>query len=267
MYVFGPFVLPIALNSNLTLENILILILFGIYFLLPANLLIYGINDINDYETDILNDKKNGYEELVENTDKEKKFLIKYITLTNIPFLILAIFLLPKISLIYLFLFLLTSWQYSAKPIRAKAKPFLDSIVSGVLYIMPAGISYGLLFSKSLPTDVLIAGIIWSVSMHAYSAVPDINADKQAGLKTGATMLGKQTMLVLCCLLFLVSATIGFKYIGAISIIGFAFYLYLIIWSIKIKTPEGVLKVYKIFPYVNTFVGGLIFLSLLIKSL
>jgi 4-hydroxybenzoate polyprenyltransferase len=39
-------------------DNIIQVLLFGLYFLIPANIRIYGINDIYDYETDKLNPKK-----------------------------------------------------------------------------------------------------------------------------------------------------------------------------------------------------------------
>ena len=39
---------------------------FVVYFLIPANILIYGINDIFDYDTDKLNPKKGTYEAFID---------------------------------------------------------------------------------------------------------------------------------------------------------------------------------------------------------
>lgn len=60
--------------------------IFALYFLIPANILIYGINDIFDYETDKLNPKKGdgAYEALVP--PERQRSLWKWILLTNIPF-------------------------------------------------------------------------------------------------------------------------------------------------------------------------------------
>ena len=59
---------------------------FALYFLIPANILIYGINDIFDYETDKLNPKKgdNAYEALVP--PERQRSLWKWIIFTNVPF-------------------------------------------------------------------------------------------------------------------------------------------------------------------------------------
>lgn len=55
--------------------------LFFVYFLIPTNLLIYGVNDIFDYETDKLNPKKGTYEALV--SPEKKGALWKWIIVTN----------------------------------------------------------------------------------------------------------------------------------------------------------------------------------------
>lgn len=267
IYTFGPFILPVAMYQNLNNQNILNLIVLGLFFLFPANILIYGINDIYDYETDKLNQKKEGYESKINNDSIKIKKLIKNIVLINIPFIVFAFVFLPKIALIYLTVFLITSWQYSALPLRAKAIPFIDSLVSGVLYIMPAGVSFGFLFNKQIPMQILLAGIVWSISMHAYSAIPDINADKLAKIKTGATTLGKQFMTIICWILFTVSGLLAFKYLGNVAVLGIVLYSLMIIWTLKIKTPEGVLQAYKFFPYINTVFGAIIFFSILLESI
>jgi 4-hydroxybenzoate polyprenyltransferase len=37
---------------------------------------------------------------------------------------------------------------------------------------------------------LIIACIVWNMSMHAYSAIPDIEVDKKAGISTVATLYG-----------------------------------------------------------------------------
>jgi 4-hydroxybenzoate polyprenyltransferase len=36
---------------------------------------------------------------------------------------------------------------------------------------------------------LIIAAIDWAIAMHAYSAIPDIKADSEAGISTVATLL------------------------------------------------------------------------------
>jgi 4-hydroxybenzoate polyprenyltransferase len=98
--------------------SVLNIIIFALFFLGPANLLIYGINDIFDYETDKLNPKKDSYEALL--SPREHKRIYYWIIATNLPFIVFAAISLPKMSLLWLFLFFFFATFYSAKPIRAK---------------------------------------------------------------------------------------------------------------------------------------------------
>ena len=53
----------------------------AVYFTFPANLFVYGVNDIFDYETDKVNEKKHEYEALVE--QKQHKTLVIWIAVFN----------------------------------------------------------------------------------------------------------------------------------------------------------------------------------------
>ena len=260
IYVAGPFWLCAAILYP-SIHNTLQGIVFLLYFTFPANILIYGINDIYDTETDVLNDKKSSYEQVLQKSDQKK--LLWVILITNIPFILYGLFVLPVPALVSLILFILLAWQYSATPLRAKAIPFVDSIVSGLLYIVPAGVAWGII-THSYPSFLpMLAGFLWSYAMHLYSAVPDINADKAAHIKTGANLLGKNPTLILCGVLYLSSAIIAFIYIKFFAVIAALAYLYLIGISISKKNPEGVLAVYKIFPLLNTCIGAMLFFQIL----
>jgi 4-hydroxybenzoate polyprenyltransferase len=43
------------------------------------------------------------------------------------------------------------------------------------------------------------------MAMHAYSAVPDISADREADLQTVATLYGKNGTLLFCIICYLLS--------------------------------------------------------------
>jgi len=236
---------------------------FGFYFLVPANILIYGINDIFDYETDKLNPKKVEYEELLEPKDQKKVWV--WIIVTNLPFIIGA-FWLPLPALLSFFAFIFFASFYSAKPIRAKAIPFLDSLFSASHYIATGVFGYYLLGGTSFPTTGVIAGILWAVAMHAYSAVPDIKADEDAKLPTIATTLGAQTTIIVCLILYAVSAYLGFTKLGiGVTIYGLV-YITLMILSFKKVGPGGsnIFKLYTLFPYINLVAGAVMTISLLL---
>lgn len=225
--------------------------IYFIYFLFPANLLIYGINDIFDYETDRLNPKKVEYESLL--LPKYHKKVYFYIFITNLPFLIYGFLKLNFLQNLFLFLFIFFAFFYSAKPIRAKSIPFLDSLFSASHYVFTGIFGYYLVVGNgNFPVLGFLFGIFWSIAMHAYSAVPDIKYDIEAGLSTIATKLGAKSTIILSLFFYFISFLILFM-INPILIIGFLPYLVLMVLSLKnYNKEEKLIKLYKYFPYINT---------------
>ena len=127
LYLFGPFLIGVAAAPLAVSPPLLLL---AIYFTFPANLLIYGVNDLFDYETDKLNPKKRGYEEMV--TPERQKNLRNYILAFNLPFLALLPFL-PGVAVYSLLLF----WFFGIfiRPSRFVLKPSQSSILFLIFYI------------------------------------------------------------------------------------------------------------------------------------
>jgi 4-hydroxybenzoate polyprenyltransferase len=96
--------------------------------------------------------------------------------------------------------------------------------------------------------------------MHAYSAIPDIEADKKAKLATVATYCGKQWTLQFCLALYLFAAINTFVYLWRASIVWWLVYSWFMIVSFYEK---DLMDIYKIFPRVNTIIGMIIFFVLL----
>jgi 4-hydroxybenzoate polyprenyltransferase len=236
---------------------------FLLYFLFPANLLIYGINDIFDYETDKLNPKKGTYEALV--TPDKQSTLWKWILFTNIPFWFFVPLHLPLILSLFAFIFFASF--YSAKPIRAKAHPFIDSLFSAGHYVATGVFGYYLAGGVNFPLTGIIAGMCWAIAMHAYSAVPDIKADLAAKLKTIAILIGANQTIYACWLLYILAAFLVYKIVPIASIIGVITFSYFMYRSLKSKTPEKLFKIYTYFPLINTFVGAVVSLELFAKNL
>ncbi len=103
IYELGTFFIGylLAAKSLSDFYNNIDFIIFFIYFLFPANLLIYGINDIFDYETDKINPKKINYEKLL--TPDKHKIVYIYILSFNLPFIIYALLRLELKQIIFLF--------------------------------------------------------------------------------------------------------------------------------------------------------------------
>ena len=257
LYLFGPFLVGVAAAPiSLTIP----LILAALYFTFPANLLIYGVNDLFDYETDKLNPKKRGYEDMV--TPTHQKSLRNYILAFNVPFLTLLPFL-PKVAVYSLLLFWFFGIFYSAKPIRAKTKPLFDSFFN-VLYIFPGLVAFGIGANKWPNIAIIIAGTLWCMAMHAFSAVPDINADKKAKMNTIATLLGKQGTILFCAVCYLVTAFLVRHWLGVYGILCGTVYGVLMLLAFTATNDKQLFKLYTYFPYINSLLGfGLFILAVI----
>lgn len=256
IYVFGPYLvgLAAAINSPGDLQGLPTLI-YGLYFLLPANVLIYGINDIFDYDTDRRNPKKTDYEALV--TPEKRRPLAVAILATNLPFLVMLPILWPS-AMLAMSLFLVFSIFYSAPPIRAKTKPILDSAFN-ILYVFPGAAAYQLVTGEFPPVATIIAGGLWTMAMHAYSAIPDISADREARIATVATLLGRNGTLLFCLAMYLASAALAFPFIGWAAIVLAAVFTAMIVISFASSEDGGIFNVYRRFPLVNAGAGFLLF--------
>lgn len=165
-----------------------------LWWTFPANLLLYGVNDAADYDTDRLNPKKGAGEALV--APGERGALLAAIGVAALLALPPLLWSPPRVAVAWA-VFLALAVAYSVPPVRLKARPILDSL-SNVLYAAPllAGWWY---FTPALPSPaVALAGVLWCAAMHAYSAIPDLGPDRRAGLRTIATLLGRDGTLIVC---------------------------------------------------------------------
>jgi 4-hydroxybenzoate polyprenyltransferase len=183
---------PFALAYYVTTESIDgVLVLGFFFFLIPYNLLMYGINDVFDYESDVRNPRKGGVEGALLPPELHRATLFAS-TLIPLPFLVpLVIWGSPTATgVLALALFFVVA--YSAKGVRFKEIPFLDSLTSSAHFVMPA--LYGLVVAgatfSALTVTLLGAFLLWGMASHAFGAVQDVVADRQAGVASIATVIG-----------------------------------------------------------------------------
>ncbi len=164
-----------------------------IWVTFPFNLLIYGINDIYDQDTDADNDRKGGYGG-AKIKPHETKMIGWGVILTNVPFLVYFALTLPWEAVAWMALYAFSFWQYSATPLRFKGRPILDSI-SNADYAFPL-----VLVPVALGAEPLWAAAVglmaWSMAKHVYDAIQDIDEDSEAGIRTTAVAFGIRGSLV-----------------------------------------------------------------------
>jgi lycopene elongase/hydratase (dihydrobisanhydrobacterioruberin-forming) len=266
IYLLGPFLIGVASAGIIqpTIQQWLLIIFGIIFFSFPANFYIYTINDIYDYHTDKLNPKKQSYEEVLKPEEHKKlKAILDYILIFTLGVSVLILDIKTQLALISFYFF---GHFYSAPPIRAKVIPFLD-MVFNTLYVMPALVGFYLLGGERLETQwqYIIAAILWCMAMHAYSAVPDIKPDKDAGLSTVATQLTAIPTLILCTFFYIVAAYLTYPAIGILSIVGGIVYIGLML--ISALNLKDIFNYYRLFPYINLSLGFVLFWYITLHNL
>ena len=183
---------PFAAAYLLTTGQVDVTLIVGtIFFLIPYNLAMYGINDVFDYESDLRNPRKGGVEGALLDTRMHRPTLIASVV-TTVPFVVYLVIVGSPLSWLVLAISLFAVVAYSAKGLRFKEKPFLDSITSSTHFVSPA--VYGLVLAGAVFTTqlwaVLGAFFLWGMASHAFGAVQDVIADREGGIASIATVIG-----------------------------------------------------------------------------
>jgi len=158
-----------------------------LYLTLPFNLLIYGLNDCADLDEDARSVRKGGWQG-ARLSPGEAGPLLWLILGLNVPFLLALGWWLPPAAFGVLLLSAGLFAGYSLRPLRFKARPFLDGF-SNVAYALPLMIP-ALMVGAAVPWLAFAALCAYAVGKHAFDAVQDIQADVGAGTRTVATRLG-----------------------------------------------------------------------------
>jgi lycopene cyclase domain-containing protein len=171
-----------------------VLVLGVLYFLIPYNFAMYGINDVFDYASDLANPRKGGIEGALLSKRLHRTTLLAA-ALTNIPFLLLLGSFGGPAAWIALAISAFAVVAYSAPGLRFKERPILDSVTSSVHFVSPAVVGLALAGAQFDGSVVLLltAFFLWGMAAHAFGAVQDIVPDREAGIGSIATVIGARS--------------------------------------------------------------------------
>ena len=172
-----------------------LVVLGTVFFLVPYNLAMYGINDVFDYESDLRNPRKGGVEGSVVDRAAQRSVLLAS-CLIPVPFVLVlvawALVTGNPLSIAVLAVSLFAVAAYSWAGLRFKEKPFLDAVTSSTHFVSPA--AYGLVLAGAdftLGLWALLAGFfLWGMASQMFGAVQDVVPDREGGLASVATVLG-----------------------------------------------------------------------------
>ncbi len=201
---------PFAAAYLLTARTIDATFVIGtIFFLIPYNLAMYGINDVFDYESDLRNPRKGGVEGALLDTRMHRPTLIASVV-TTVPFVVYLVVVGSPLSWLVLAVSLFAVVAYSVKGLRFKERPFLDSLTSSTHFVSPA--VYGLVLAGAVFTAqlwaVLGAFFLWGIASHAFGAVQDVIADREANISSIATVIGARATVRFAVLAYLLGGVL-----------------------------------------------------------
>jgi 4-hydroxybenzoate polyprenyltransferase len=246
LYLAGPVIVGVAYGAPDApdLFSAPALVLFA-YFLLPANVFLYGVNDVFDADIDTENPKKDDRE--VRYTGD--RLVVGLVVVSALVGLGLSVWL--PAAAPWIVGFLILGAAYSAPPFRLKTTPPLDSVSNG-LYVLPGVAAYAALTGANPPLEAIVGGWLWAMAMHTFSAIPDIEPDRRAGIETMATVLGRRGTLAYCGGVWVLAA-------GAFGLLDPRGGVLLLLYpALVIGWEVGEIEIdraYWYYPAINTFVG------------
>ena len=188
----------------------LLLVVGALYFLVPYNLAMYGVNDVFDYESDLRNPRKGGVEGSVLAPSLHRPVLIAS-AVANAPFLIVLVLLGNPASWAVLAVSVFAVVAYSAPRLRFKERPIVDSLTSSTHFTSPA--VYAVALAAVAPdarTVLLLAAFFcWGMASHAFGAVQDVPSDREAGIGSIATVLGARATVWIATGLYLAAGVLA----------------------------------------------------------
>lgn len=206
---------PQTLLNFLTFPTVTLLL----YFSYPANLLVYGTQAIFQYSE---NENKPG-ENVLISSDQKAQLRIAILIL-NIPFILLSILPNPT-SYLWLGIFVVSIFLYTAPIITLKNKPILDSICSGVIFTAPGFVWYFISWWTEVNRFILGAVIVRNMARYAYTLIPNIQTDTQVGAQNTAAWYGKNGTLLFCVLCYLLAAILSFPSLGFVAVAMWGVYI------------------------------------------
>jgi 4-hydroxybenzoate polyprenyltransferase len=227
-----------------------------IWLTLPFNLLIYGVNDVFDQETDAKNPRK-GSLEGAKILPEEVLPIWRGVLLTNVPFLIYFVSVMPYRVALWILLYAVLFVGYSAPPLRFKARPYLDSL-SNAAYAFPL-VFVPLALESPVVWPAALGLMAWSAAKHTFDASQDVDEDRRVGIKTTAVRLSIKGV-VLWSGAWWTIATICFALVSPLVTLVNAAYAGGLLYALwRLPSPETGHRLYKYsiaFPYVAGTVAG-----------
>ncbi|NYZ76757.1 UbiA family prenyltransferase [Candidatus Micrarchaeota archaeon] len=170
----------------------------------PLSFLLYGINDIYDFESDKKNPRKGGLWG-VRLEEKDIPWVKKTAFLFAAAMFVTGFSTLNPLHMLFTVLGLSIVYFYSAPPVRLKSIPVIDSLANGGYLYICFGLGCSLSGSTLFLHPYVVLGALCVSAGHALGTIMDYDSDKSMGERTFATVLGIRATALFAFVIFAIS--------------------------------------------------------------
>ncbi|MBD3778684.1 MAG: prenyltransferase [Micrococcales bacterium] len=248
-----------------------------LFFLVPYNLLMYGVNDVFDYASDLRNPRKGGIEGALVDPAAARavhRRILWASGLSVLPFLVWLLAVGSAAAAVTLLVVVFLVVAYSAPVLRFKERPVLDSATSAMHFVGPllyALVLVGADLGSRSVWPVLVAFVLWGMASHAFGAVQDVRADREGGIGSVATVLGAHATVVGATAAYLLAAVVLVAlpwpgWLAALLPLPYAANAARF-WSVRDEDCERANAGWRVFLWLNLVVGFLVTMLLIAVAL
>jgi len=192
----------------------------ALYVSLPMGLLLYGWNDIVDYEADRFNPRKGTFLFGARGTPEQLRRLPVRIALVQLPFVV-ACSLFGGAKLLLCFAGMIAAAAlYNWPRFGFKARPPLE-ILNQAGYLFVFLLSSWINHVPLLPWATLVFGALFAMHSHVFGEVMDLEPDRASGRRTTAGVIGRVPAKLLIVVLLLGEAGLVVTAFGAKELAAF----------------------------------------------
>lgn len=192
----------------------------ALYVSFPMGLLLYGWNDIVDYEADRLNPRKGTFLFGARGTLEQLRRLPLRIALVQAPFVAAFSFLAGAKMLLCFAGMIAAAALYNWPRYGLKGRPPFE-ILNQAGYLFVFLLSSWLNHVPPLPWAAMLFGALFAMHSLVFGQVMDLEPDRTAGRRTTATVIGRVPAKLLMVGLLLFEAVLIVRFFEAKALAGF----------------------------------------------
>ncbi len=161
------------------------------YVTFPLGMIIYGWNDVVDFETDRLNPRKDTFLFGARPTPEQIRRLPWRIALVQAPFVVLFTWLLGGRALAWFAALAAATALYNWPRIGCKGRPGFD-LLNQAAYLLVFVASSWLNGLPQAPWFTFVFGALFAMHSHLFGEIMDLEPDRAVGRRTTAVVIGRQ---------------------------------------------------------------------------